>query len=500
MALTSALPKAETKLACPADTREYIDLLERAGELRRVRAEVDWKFEAGAMSRLVCERRGPAPLFENVKGYPGQQLAAVMMGPTNPLHGRVALALGLDKTTPSLELLEIIRQRIKQPRKTVRVHAAPCKEVILHGKDADMLRFPIPWIKEIDGGRYVGTWCLIMAKDPDTGWVNMATYRCMVKDEQHFTILLAPARQHGGAILKKYEERGEPMPIALVIGADPHSHIAAMTPIDHGVCEAEIAGALRGEGIPMVACETIDLEVPASAEMVVEAEILPGARGDEGPFGEYTGHAAQRGKLPLARVTCITHRKHPIHTLANMGKPYDDYATCAYLMTAAAAKNRLEAHGIDAVKSVFYYVPGTAVVSIKPGPGVKRQIISALQSGPRMLAVGVVLVDEDVDVTDVEDVWWAICSRMNGENYEVIRNVAANALFPWITPAQRQSHEASVWVMDATFPHDWSPEYRAAHTKISNFKHGWSDSTKQKILARWNEYGYEDIQPGFLIR
>jgi len=495
MALTSAFPKAAATQVCPTDTREFIELLERAGELRRVRAEVDWKFEAGAMSRLVCERRGPAPLFENVKGYPGQQLAAVMMGPTKPLHGRVSLALGLDKTTPTLELLEIIRQRMKQPQKTVRVQksAAPCKEVVLHGKDANLLQFPIPWIKEIDGGRYIGTWCLILTKDPDTGWINMGTYRCMVSDEQHFTVLLASTRQHGGAMLKKYEERGKPMPIALVIGADPHSHIAAMTPIDHGVCEAEIAGALQGKSIPMVACETIDLEVPANAEMVVEAEILPGARADEGPFGEYTGHSAHRGKVPRASVKCITHRKNPIHTLANMGKPYDDYATCAYLMTAAAAKNRLEAHGVVAAKSVFYYVPGTAVISIKPGPGVKRQVISALLSGARMLAVGIVFVDEDVDVTDVDDIWWAISSRMNGDSYEVVKNVAANALFPLLTPAQRQSKEQSVWVMDATFPYDWPPEYRADHTKVSDFKNGWSDSTKQQILARWKEYGYEDI-------
>ena len=162
-------------------------------------------------------------------------------------------------------------------------------------------------------------------------------------------------------------------------------------------------------------------------------------------------------------------------------------------MTAAAAKNRLEAHGVVAAKSVFYYVPGTAVVAIKPGPGVKKQVISALLSGARMLAVGIVFVDEDVDVTNVEDIWWAISSRMNGDSYEVVRNVAANALFPWLTPAQRQSKEQSVWVMDATFPYDWSPEYRADHTKVSDFKNGWTDSTKQKILARWKEYGYEDI-------
>jgi len=497
MALTSAMAKAAAKFAFPADTREYIDLLERAGELRRVRTEVDWKYEAGAMSRLVCERRGPAPLFENIKGYPGQRMAAVLMGPTRPqLHGRTALALGLDKDTPTLDLIEIVRERMKHPQKAVRVrkNEAPCKEIVLRGKDANLLRFPIPWIKEIDGGRYVGTWCLIVTKDPDKGWVNMATYRCMLKDEQHFTVLFSTLRQHGGAMFRKYEERGQPMPIALVIGADPHCHLAAMSPIDYGTCEAEIAGALRGEGIRMVPCETNDLEVPANAEMVIEAELSPGERDDEGPFGEFTGHSSHRGKMPVARVTCITHRENPIHTMANMGKPWDDYGSTAYLMTAAAAKNRLEAHGIEEVKSVYYYVPGSAVISIKPGPGVQKRITSALLAGARMMAVGVVFVEEDVDVTDIEDVWWAISSRMNPENIEIIRKAPANLFFPWLTPAQRQAREAGVWVMDATFPYDWSPEYREEHTRIADFEHGWSDGTKHKILARWKDYGYEDIK------
>jgi len=495
MAMTTATAPRTIHVGCPSDVREYIDLLEKAGELRRVRAEVDWKFEAGAMSRLVCERRGPAPLFENIKGYPGQSLAAVLMGPTKPLlHGRVALALGLDKNTPTLDLIEVIRERIKQPRKPVRVpkNEAPCKDVILHGKDANLLQFPVPWIKEIDGGRYVGTWAIVITKDPDTGWTNWATYRCMIKDEHHFAILLQPLRQHGGEILQKYQQRGQTMKFALAIGADPHTHLAAMSPIDPGTCEAEIAGALRGESIPVVPCETSDLEVPACAEFVIEAEIAPGDYTEEGPFGEYTGHSAHRGMLPRASVTCITHRKNPIHCVANMGKPYDDYAVGAYVMTAAAAKNRLEANGLN-VKSIYYYVPGSAVVAIKPGPGVQRRIVSTLQSGPRMLAVGVVFVDEDVDVTNIEDVWWAISSRMNGENYEVIRNVAANSLFPWLTPAMRQKKEANVWVMDATFPHDWPKDYREMHTKVSDFKNGWSEATKQKVLDRWKEYGYGDV-------
>jgi phenyl-phosphate phosphatase/carboxylase subunit alpha len=486
--------KTMSAVSVPADLAEYIAVLEKAGELRRVRAEVDWRWEAGAMSRLACERRGPAPLFENVKDYPGQQLAAVLLGPGKPLHARVALALGLDKTIPTLELMEEVRQRLKHPHKPVSVAAdkAPCKEIKLFGKDAKLTKFPVPWIKEIDGGRYVGTWDLIVTKDPDTGWVNWGTYRCEMKGEDRFAVLLLPERQHAGMMFGKYERQGKPMPIAMVIGADPACHLGSIMPLDHGMSEVEAAGALRGQGVPLVRCETSDLEVPASAQIVIEAEVLPGERVEEGPFGEYTGHSAHRGTIPVARVTCITHRSNPIFTMANMGKPWDDYATPAHVMKGAVAKSRLEAHGID-VHSVYYHVPDIAVVAVKPSAGSKRRVVSTLLAGQRLIGSGIVLVEEDVDVTNVEDVFWAISSRMNPESYEVMRDMPINSLYAWVTPQQRKAREASAWVMDARFPHDWPEEYRKAHTIVSDFENGWSKSSKDNVLARWKEYGYGDI-------
>ncbi|MBF6570009.1 MAG: UbiD family decarboxylase [Candidatus Binataceae bacterium] len=480
---------------CPVDVREYIDLLEREGELRRVKTEVDWKHEAGAMSRLVCERRGPAPLFEKVKDYPGQQLAAVLLGPSKPsLHARTALALGLPKDTPVLELIETVRQRLKAPiaPRQVSREQAPCKEVIVPEREFNLLNFPVPWIKEIDGGRYIGTNDIIVTQDPDTGWTNWATYRCMVKDEKRFSILLQPSRQHGGAVLNKYEAMNRPMPIALVISADPVSHLAATTPMNHLVSEADGTGGLRGEAVQIVKCETNDLAVPATAEIVIEGLVLPNERVEEGPFGEFTGHSAHRGKTPVVQVTAITHRRNPIFTMANMGKPWDDYASCAYVMTPAVAKNRLEADGVQ-IKSAYCYVPGVIVISLKPSPGIQKRVVSTLLSGQRLLSPGLVLVDEDVDVTNVEDVWWAICSRMNPENYELIRNSPTSMLNAWLTPAEREARQAGSWVMDATFPHTWSKQYREDHTKVSDFSHGWSESTQQQILARWKDYGYGDI-------
>jgi len=130
---------------------------------------------------------------------------------------------------------------------------------------------------------------------------------------------------------------------------------------------------------------------------------------------------------------------------------------------------------------------------VKPAAGLAKRVVSTLLSGPRLMMRGVVLVDEDVDVTDLQDVWWAILSRMNPENYETIPGVAANTLYPWLTPEMRERKQLPVFIIDATFPYHWSKEYREHHTRVADFKNGWSEATKRKVLARWKEYGYGDV-------
>jgi 4-hydroxy-3-polyprenylbenzoate decarboxylase len=476
------------------DLREYLWKLKAEGELINVTAEVDTHLEVGAITRRVCEQREPAPLFENLKGYPGHRMAGVLMGPgKHTIHSRIAIALGLDKMTPASELIRFMKEKIRAPvnPKLVDCSKSPCKEIILREDEANLYALPSPWIKEIDGGRYVGTWDIVVTKDPDSGWVNWGVYRCMVKDEKSFAILLFPGAQHGGSIFRKYEIRKQPMPVALVIGADPLCQLAAILPMAHGVSEAGAAGGLMGEAPPLVKCETIDLEVPASAELIIEAEIRPGEKTEEGPFGEYTGHTAHRGITPLARVKCITHRENPIFTMANMGKPWDDSAPALSLLQSVVATERLEAHGIY-VRAVYYHAPATAVVvSVKPLPGLVKRIVSVLTSGHRVLVgPGIVIVDEDVNVTDLEDVWWAITTRMHPERFEVLRGVTANPLIPFLTPEERECRETSLWLMDATFPSGWTDEYRDAHTRVADFKNAWSEEIRRTVVERWNEYGF----------
>lgn len=475
--------------------REYLQDLEAAGELKHVAAEVDPHLEVGAMSRLVCERSAPAPLFENLRGYDSQyRIAAVLNGPGQPLHARVAIALGLPKDITPKELIETVRQRIKTPvaPQTVGAKDAPCKEVILRGDEVDLTKFPVPWIKAIDGGPYLGTWDIVITKDPDSEWVNWGMYRCMLKDERSFCMLLFPRNQHGGGILERWHASGQAMPVALVIGADPYSHLGAIASVGRGVSEVEIAGALRGKGIELVKCETSDLMVPATAEMVIEATIAPGDMADEGPFGEYTGHAAHRGVAPVARVTCVTHRASPIMTVANMGKPFDDNAVPVSILDSAVAMNELEFHGIN-VSGIYYYGWGVGpVVALDPRPGLTKKIVSILISRPRLLsnATGVVFVDSDVDPSNVLDVWWAITSRLHPDRFEVMRRVSLNPLIAWVTPEERERGETCLSIMDATFPYQWTSEYREAHTQVSDFAHGWSAETQELVLSRWHEYGY----------
>jgi 4-hydroxy-3-polyprenylbenzoate decarboxylase len=479
-----------------SDLREFIDALERQNELQRITAEVDWNLEMGAVTRRSIELRAQAPLFEKATGYPdGYGVLGIPLGPTKPvIQGRVAIAMGLPKDTPPLELIDIYRQRIGNPIKPVLVKTAPCKDVILKGDDVDVLKFPVPHIHGMDGGRYIGTWDICITKDAETGWVNWGMYRSMVHDSKHVCLLLVPGDQHGGAMFyRQYEPRQRPMPIAIVVGADPVCNLLAITSLPYGTSEVDAAGGIRGEPVQMVKCETVDLEVPASAEIVLEGEVIPGKRVEEGPFGEYTGHSAHDEPTPVIRVNCITHRKNPIQTMANMGKPWDDAAVPMSITVSAMIGKLLRDNGVP-FRSVFQPPPGTSVfISTRSAPGHVVKIMSTLISGWRSGLQYIVVVDDDVDVTNTEDVWWAITTRMHPKNgYHFIEGVGANTLIPFLSPEDRRKHETAHAYLDATFPADWSREYRERHCQVVDFQHAWPENVQKKVLERWSkDYGFK---------
>ena len=479
------------------DIREFIKILESQDQLRRVKTEVNWNLEIGAITRRNMDLKRPAILFEKIKDYPkGFRILASPFGPTKPvLQGRVALALGEHKSTSPLELIDIVQERIKKPIKPKIVNDGLCKENIVKGKDVDVLRFPNPLISNIDGGRYIGTWNVVVTKDPVTDVVNWGVYRVMIQDGKTLSILMHKAFQHGGEVYHdKYEKGTKSMPIAIAIGTDPLSAIASATSFPRGVSEVDMVGALRGSALEVVKCETIDLEVPSSSEVIIEGEIPPGKTMWEGPFGEYTGHIGS-GKMlmPVIKIKCITHRNQPIISTTNMGKPWHDANTVFSIMYSANARQILWDRDIP-IKNV-YVMPGTdsLVISAKSSQGLAHRIINTLRTaGCRTSGSYTFIVNEDIDVTDFQDVFWCFTTRMHPKNgIHTFTVQGGNPLIPHLTPEERDGKYSSQVYFDCTFPANWSREYLTEHCSVIDFEHAWPEAVKKRVMSRWASYGLD---------
>ncbi|MDO9535689.1 MAG: phenylphosphate carboxylase subunit alpha, partial [Bacillota bacterium] len=348
------------------DNREYMKALDAAGELVTINQEVDWDMEAGAIVRKVCEEKAPSPLMNNIKEYPGHRY----FGAPLATYRKLAISLGMDPDSSIPEIADVYLSRTnKPPVKPVIVDRdkAPCKENIILGDDCDLLSLPAPMVHEGDGGRYLSTWHFIVTKDPDNGDVNWGMYRQMVYDTKTMTGPLLPFSDGGKVFHGKYVPRGKPMPFATVIGPDPISAIAASAPSP--IPEPEFAGMLMESPIELVKCETVDLEVPANAEIIIEGEILPDFSLEEGPFGEYTGYrTSPRDLRTVYRVKAITYRNNPITTISNMGIPTDEGQLLRSFSLGLEMDKLLRSQGIP-ITGVFMMPESThhlVIVGVKP--------------------------------------------------------------------------------------------------------------------------------------
>src|SRR5919109_865806 len=328
-----------------------------AVELQRIDAEVDWNLEMGAITRRVYDLGAPAALFENVRGYPKgfRALGAPLGSSKRPGHGlfaRTALAMHMPPTSSAQEIMSNYLKRKEKLIPPILVKSGPCKDNIDLADAVDVLKFPIPLIHGGDGGRYIGTWHTVITKDPDSSWVNWGMYRLMVHDRNTLGCLF-PAQQHIGQIYQKYELQNKPMPVAVAIGGQPVIPLVSCVMLPPYVNEVEVAGALQGAPIPLVKCETVDLEVPASAEIVIEGEVLPHERRVEGPFGEYMGYEAGKSSpKPILKIKAITYRNSPILPFSNMGMPVHEGQTATALIKGAEIYAELKRLGLP-VKGVF---------------------------------------------------------------------------------------------------------------------------------------------------
>ncbi len=429
---------------------------------------------------LCSESQGPL-MFHNLEGFPGWRLTDILI---KDRQGQAA-ALGLDDIRQVCPFLA--KQMSAGPGKSKMVADGPVKQVKLIGDQADLRKVPIPVHSEGDAGRYLGSGVTI-TKDPDTGIRNEAILRVQLTDDPHKAPFWMAAR-HNYSHYMKYVARGEPMPMAFAIGLHPVYEIMANWSGRHEEFdELEYAAGVLGETIEMVKCETIDLEVPAHAEIIIEGLVHPTDRLPEGPFGEFTtlGTGAE-GPAPVFTTTAITHRKDPIfrHMQATW---FTDHQPLITLPMEAAYYNRLrETHGNTNVLDVF--VPPWASqfmmivqVEAKWDGQVSDMLMSAL-SGPNLHVKVVIAVDEDVDIYNAEDVLWAIACRCNpADDVWVHRGSRLHPLdvsIPEVGDDYTVMRIGGKLAIDATKPPTWRAE-REKYGRVAPM--GKGDEAVEKLL------------------
>ncbi|MBI4456057.1 MAG: UbiD family decarboxylase [Acidobacteria bacterium] len=288
--------------------RAYLEVLEQRGLLHWIDKEVDKDSEIAAIGRMMFlalpEEQRFGLGFRNIKGYPGGRVVSGVIAASTQM---IATALKCDPVPT--EIYERLMHGINHPIEAVMVDSGPCKEVILGPKEVNLLSFPIPvWTPTKDAGPYLTP--MWVTKDPDTGVRDIGIRRCQIKGRNKTGVLFGAPDRYGAIHHAKWKLRGKAMPAALFIGADPVQYLVA--PSRFGIDELAVAGGIRGKAVELVKCETVDLEVPATAEIVVEGEILTDALESEGPFGEFTGYVAGERLGPVFCAKCVTHRKDPI--------------------------------------------------------------------------------------------------------------------------------------------------------------------------------------------
>jgi UbiD family decarboxylase len=493
------------------DLRQWLARLDKEGELRRITAPVDWDREIGAIARRVLERKGPALLFERIRGYETGRCTKLLTGFLGDRR-RLALSLGFPRDVGNRELVQHVMRKNREAIPAVTVRTGPVKEEILRGDAVDQAVFPVPRWHHLEGGRYIHTFSAIVTRDPETRVMNVGIYRGMIGRKDTAPMLLIKGGQHWGQHFVKYAARGEPMPVACVIGWDPVMPFLAGSPLPAGVSEWDVMGAYRGEPAELVRCETVDLEVPATAEIVLEGVISddPATYEMEGPFGEFTGYVSDvPTPRPTMRVTCITHRRDPVFQGCLEGTlpgSYSENSVMSSVQRAAIAWNILGGAGIPGIQDVF-------VPPITNGVNIHVQIRKHYQGQPKQIAAAlwgnaaaqyrykhVVVVEDDIDPASYEQVDWAFAHRVNaGEGgITVFPGIFGSPIDPSTPMDQRDVRRlgTGLWnrvLIDAT--RSWLLEPRAewgGERFPPTVRPGAEDEAR--VRERWEEYGLGDLR------
>ncbi len=484
--------------------REYLDQLKALGEVQEIDVEVDWNLEIGAIIRRSYELRAPAPLFNRIKGIEcGFRVLGAPAG-TSRKNGlaRVALSLGLPVTAGAHAMVEALAEaHRKPPIPPRRVPSGPCKENKLLGKDVDLLRLPTPLIHDGDGGRYLNTWGTIVARTPDRKWTNWSISRIMVIGKDTMAGLVLP-QQHLGMIHAKWKALKQPMPFALALGTEPVIPFVSGMPLDENVDEANFIGGYLGEPVDVVDCETVDLQVPATAEIVIEGTISIDETAREGPMGEYSGYLSPGGGSPhpVYHVSAMTYRNEPILPVIAAGEPIEENHTCWGLVVSAQILWELRQKGFPVTmcfcpfQSAAHWMVVTVDRSYR-SRFTNTQLVNGLAEAVFRTRSGsfipkIILLDDDIDATDLEEVVWAFATRCHPEHDAFLfPGEAVLPLVAYLGPEERKQARATKVIYNCLTPDGLCADQVP---RRSSFRHLWPREIQEKVIRDWHRYGYSD--------
>ena len=470
------------------DLREWIEEARKLGEIKEVKG-LNWQHDIGMVAEMALHDDTAACfVFEDVPGtIKGSRVLTNFFG-----GRRKNMTLGFPADLSKLELSDGFRQHFMADLKRIPpkvVTDGPIFENVMKGDDIDVTMFPTPQWHEPDGGRYIGTGSFNVTRDPDEGWVNCGTYRVMIHDKSSVGFYISPGK-HGRIMRDKYMARNEPMPVAIVAGGDPMSFLMACSEVPYGVSEYELVGGIRGTPVEVINGPETGLPIPANAEIVIEGFVRPGNLRVEGPFGEWTGYyASDIRPEPVLDIKAIYYRNNPIILGCPPQRPPDELARYRAVVRSGLLRENMTKAGVPGIAAVWAHEVGSArlllaVAITQRYPGHARQaghIASQCHVGA-YAGRYVIVVDDDIDVSNLDELIWAMITRSDpATSIDIIHNAWSTPLDPRIEPERKAAGDntSSRAIIDACRPWHWRDKFPAVN----------APSREQRELAR-KRFGY----------
>lgn len=486
--------------------REYVEALQEIGEVQEIDKEVDLDLEIGAISRRCYETGAPAPLFNSIRGVEkGFRVLGAPAGVSSQpglYLSRIALSLGLEPRSTGREIVEaLVAARPRPPVAPRLVESGPCQENVLQGGDVDLTRLPAPLLHDGDGGRYLNTYGVVVARTPDRRWNNWSIARIMLLDRNRMAGIVAP-NQHIGMVRQTWSDIGQPMPFALALGAEPFIPFVGGMPLPEYVDEGGYVGAYFGEPVDVVRCKTVDLEVPATSEIVVEGELSLTETDGEGPMGEYAGYLWTGGPTPkpVYHVSAVTHRNDAILPVSVAGEPVEENHTAWGVPNAAEIVYVLRQAGfpvamawspfesanhwyVIAMQRDWHERTGLTAAALCRGLGDALFKTKAGAGTPKYI-----VVNDDIDVTNLREVVWAFATRNHpgGQGEVLFNDEETNPLVAFLQAAEKQSMHTTKVVYNCLPPDEWN----GALPKRSSFAGTYPQELQDRVLRNWQAYGF----------